>query len=165
MNVHQLRREQSVHAASHLNALYHACARRYVDAANLLEIGGTVIGEISQSLYQAIDLAPLLPVFWRACERYNDEIYSPQAELWGREQNDAFMQWSRYFHHHFVPAFVSENRTVRDVLRAMRKLPCDDPRLACEALVAEAVNMAVPTLLPGVLRADLPNFLQADPLR
>jgi len=58
MDVHQLRREQNTHAASHLNALYQVCARRYVDAANLLEIGGTVIDEIRQSLYQTIDLTP-----------------------------------------------------------------------------------------------------------
>lgn len=74
-------------------------------------------------------------------------------------QSDAFMLWSRYFRHKFIPAFVSENRTVRDVLRAMRKLPCDDPRLAGEALVAEVANMTLPGLLPGALRAALPEYL------
>jgi len=69
---------------------------RYVDAANLVEIGGTVVEEIRQSLYQTIDPTPLLPGFWRACERYDDEIYSPQVELCGSEQDDAFMLWSRY---------------------------------------------------------------------
>lgn len=160
MDVHQLRHEQGTHVASHLAALYQVCARRYVDAANLLEIGGPVIEGVRQSLYETTDLKPLLPLFRRVCERYNDEVYSPQTELWGSEQNDAFMLWSRYFHHHFVPAFVSENRTVRDVLRAMRKLPCDDPLLAGEALVAEVANMTLPDLLPGALREALPLYLQ-----
>lgn len=157
MDVHQLRREQHAHAASHLSALYQACARRYLDAANLLEVGGTVIEGISESLGQAVDLAPLLPLFHHACVRYSDEIHSPQLDLWG---NDAFMLWSRHFHHAFIPRFLSDSRTVRDVLRVMNKLPCNDPLLASEALVAEVVNMTLPGLLPDALQADLPGYLQ-----
>ncbi len=159
MDVHQLRREQSAHAGSHRAALYQACARRYVNAANLLEVGGPDIEQIRQSLYQTIDLAPLLPVFQRACERYNNELFSPQAHLWDDEQNDALLLWSRHFHHVFIPVFVSEDRTVRDVLRGMRKLPCDDTMLTIESLVAETVNMTFPGTLPGALRADLPEYL------
>jgi len=50
------------------------------------------------------------------------------------------------------PRLFSENRTVRDVLRGNAKVPC-------EALVAEVVNMTLPNLLPGALRADLPDYL------
>lgn len=66
MDVHQLRGKKGVHAVSHLSALYQACSRRYVDAANLLGVGGTVVDEIHQSRYKTLDLTTLLAVFWRA---------------------------------------------------------------------------------------------------
>jgi len=43
----------------------------------------------------------------------------------------------------------------------MRKLPSDDPHLTCGALVVEVANMTLPTLLPGALQVDFPEYLQS----
>ncbi len=159
MDVHQLRVEQKAHAASHLGALFKACARRYLDAARLLEVNGSVVDALSQSLYEAIDLAPLLSVYQCSCERYNSELYSPQQDLWGEAQDEPYQRWSRFFHHGLVPTLVADSQSVRNVLRVMGKLPCTNPGQASAALVAEVTNMALPGQVPLPLLGGLPEYL------
>ena len=161
MDVHQLRREQHAHAGSYLSTIYKACASRYLDAARLLEVDGPIIAELRKSTWEAIDFAPLLDVYLSICQRYNNELYSPQMEILEDADSGVFERWSGYFHHAFVPLFVADDRAVRDILRVMKKLPCDYPRQALAALISEVDNMALPTLLPAALQGELPVYLQS----
>lgn len=146
MNLQELRHEQHARAGNHLFELYQACARRYVEAADLLEVDGPVIAAIRKSFFGTVYLEPLLDVFQCVCERYNNEIYSPQTDLWDSDPHSDLVEWTRYFHSVFIPVLASKNHLVRDVLRVMDMLPCEDPELAGAALLAEVTNMTLPSL-------------------
>ncbi|MBA1213925.1 hypothetical protein [Pseudomonas oryzihabitans] len=151
MDVHKLRQEQRAQAGNYISTIYKACVDRYLDAAGLLEVDAPIIDKLHESRWETIDFMPLLDFYLRICERYNNELYSPQIEIFEHASSDVFQRWSYYFNHNLVPVLVADNRAVRDILRVMKKLPCSYPKEAIAALISEVDNMTLRSRFPVLL--------------
>lgn len=141
MGVQELYAAQRAHAARYLTDLYQLCARRYIEAARLLEINSPYFDNLSRSLSGRIDVGPLLEIYLLACKRYNNEIYSPQIDLWSSIEHDPLVKWSEFYHQKLKTVWARNDYFVRNVLRVIRAIPCNDLESAHAALKAEVTNM------------------------
>jgi hypothetical protein len=58
------------------------------------------------------------------------------------------VKWSSHFHHHLVPQLLQINDVVRNVLRAVRLLPCTDSHAATTALTQCFTELTLPQTAP-----------------
>lgn len=82
------------------------------------------------------------------CDRYTDAFISPQANLFHDPADAQDEKWGRYFHHVLMPYLLLEDEFVRNVLRAMMAIPCQNPQLARDALVQHMAEMTLPETRP-----------------
>ena len=124
------------------------CRRKFINAANLLEIRGPVINKLRDFGFDRINLWPLMGMFKVVCERYIEEFYTGQEELFERHLGGQDMKWSRYWHHVLVPNLLQDDDFVRNVLRAMMAIPCKSPKQAGDALIQIILEMTLPETKP-----------------
>lgn len=144
-----LRQRQREAALSHLYSLAMACRRRFLRAADLLELRGPVFEKLTGfGVRESIDLWPLLRPFEVLAERYNAVFYSPQGDLFATPADAQDAKWSRYFYVALMPQLLNDDEIVRNVLRALRAIPSDDPREAAVALGQHFSEMTLPQTEP-----------------
>lgn len=149
MHVDDLRRIQREAATANLYGLVASCRGRFVEAADLLEWRSAAIERLREAgVVESIDLWPLYGAYTVLSERYIAEFFSPQESLFfdPTEMQDA--KWSSYFHHDLVPQLLRNHDVVRNVLRAVRLLPCNDPQAAATALTQCFTELILPQTAP-----------------
>ena len=98
---------------SALHSLAMHCRDRYVRAADLLGIEDPVV---------------------RAVRRCG----------WGRaEYPDGVNAWSNWFYRELIPVLLCTDEFVRNILRCLGALPCDDPSKAADAIKHLLANMVL----------------------
>ena len=149
MHVDDLRRIQREAATANLYGLVVSCRGQFLEAADLLEWRSAAIERLREAgVVESIDLWPLYGAYTVLSERYIAEFFSPQESLFfdPTEMQDA--KWSSYFHHHLVPQLLRNHDVVRNVLRAVRLLPCNDPQAAATALTQCFTELNLPQTAP-----------------
>ena len=136
-------------AKTDLFALYSLCRRRFLHAADLLELPRDRLGPIAaMSGWETVDLAPLLPAWSILCGRYRDEGYDPQVNLFAPSASAPAEAWSRFVHHRLFPTLARDDELVRNVLRAVGAIPCRSSANAAEALCLRLTEMTLPDTPP-----------------
>lgn len=140
---------QAETAKTDLFALYSLCRRRFLRAVDLLELPRDRLGPIaSMGGSVPVDLAPLLAPWSLLCRRYREERHEPQIDLFASSASAPAEAWSRFVHHRLFPALVREDELVRNVLRAVRSIPCRSPSNAAEALRMRLTELTLPDTCP-----------------
>lgn len=158
MHVDDLRRIQREAATANLYGLVVSCRGRFVEAADLLEWRSAAIERLREAgVVERIDLWPLYAAYTVLSERYIAEFFSPQEALFfdPTEMQDA--KWSSYFHHCLVPQLLRNHDVVRNVLRSVRLLPCNDPQAAATSLSQCFTEVALPQTAPAWAPEDMRN--------
>jgi hypothetical protein len=121
------------------------CRSKYVDAARLLEIQNPAIERLASSgISTAVDVGPLLWPLDVLIERYIDRFFSPQESLFDETGQHEAVRWTRYFHHVLTPAILANDEAVRNVLRAVKALPSQQPEQAPVSLHNILSEMQLP---------------------
>jgi hypothetical protein len=135
MHVDDFRKYQREGASANLFGLVMSCRRRFLNAARLLEINKKVIDDLSRfGVDQSIDLWPLLAPFSILTERYVENFFNPQDNLFHDLLERQDEQWSKYFYQILVPHILSNDEAVRNILRCVGALPCRQPEQASAAI-------------------------------
>ena len=146
-----LRRASPAIALAALEALVFRCRQRFLEAAVLVELSGVAIDRVKAMSTETVDLRPLIPAFKVVASRFLDEIYVSQLDLllggWDRE-NPLAERWSRWLYHQFLPLVVGDDEVVRNVLRAVGRLPCCNVASAVLVLQTRFHEMALPVSCP-----------------
>jgi hypothetical protein len=148
MHIDDFRAAQRHGASQALTSLLNACRRKFLNAARLLELGGTVIQQVEAHGRESVNLWPLMNMYSVACERYCEEFFTPQIEIFSSPVDAQDVKWSRYFHHVLVPHLLQDDAFVRNVLRATMSLPSKNAHGAGEALVQHLIEMSLPSTCP-----------------
>lgn len=149
MHVDDFREMQRAGAMPCLSSLFDASRRKFLNAANLLEVRSPAIERLrSVGADTRIDLWPLLNPFMVLAERYVGTFFSPQDALFPAPDGKADECWSRYFHHVLLPYLLQQDELVRNVLRAVRALPCNDPQGAANAVGHFFAELTLPETAP-----------------
>ena len=149
MHVGDLRLTQREGAVSNLASLAANCRRKFLNAARLLEWRSPVIDKLhSFGVGGPVDLWPLLTPHAVLAERYIEHFYSPQVSLFPTPGDEEDAKWGNYFRQVLVPHLVADDDVVRNVLRALRALPCKEPEQAALALRQHFTEMTLPHTRP-----------------
>ncbi|MCC6176201.1 MAG: hypothetical protein IT305_12920 [Chloroflexi bacterium] len=141
----ELRRYQFDGRVYHLDSLARQCGRRFLRAANLVDMRSKSIDSLRHTIaIESIDLMPLVPAWYVICDRYLAEQYNPQLALLPDLVEDEPERWNRFVHHHLLPELVRDDELVRNVLRALGALPCKSPSDAASAVRSHFLNMTLP---------------------
>jgi hypothetical protein len=150
VHVDDFREMQRAGAMPCLSSLFDACRRKFLNAANLLEVRSPAIERLrSVGVETRIDLWPMLNPFMVLAERYVAAFFSPQAALFPAPGGKEDERWSRYFHQVLLPHMLQQDELVRNVLRAVRALPCNDPPGAASAVGHYFAEMTLPETSPA----------------
>jgi len=149
VHVDDFREMQRAGAMPCLSSLFDACRRKFLNAANLLEVRSQAIERLrSVGTETRIDLWPLLNPFMVLAERYVAAFFSPQDALFPVPGGKEDERWSRYFHHVLLPHLLQHDELVRNVLRAVHALPCNDPQGAANAVGHFFAELTLPETAP-----------------
>lgn len=114
-----------------LSCLLEDCRRRFVRAAQLLEINDSEIRRVQDA--SQVELRPLFEMFLELCDRYAKEVYTPQIDLF--KSKDPLQIWRTYYYHTMIPCLVANDDVVRNVLKATEILPSKHVGASMKALV------------------------------
>lgn len=117
-----------------LPSLLARCQRRFVRAAQLLEINDSEIRRVRDA--SQVDIRPLLEMYLELCDRYVKEVHTPQIDLF--KNKDPIELWRTYFYHTILPNLVENDDVVRNVLKATEILPSAKVGASMMALVESA---------------------------
>ena len=156
MHVDDLREKQRAGATADLFALVMACRRKFLNAARLLELRSPAIDRLhAMGAETAVDVWPLLRPFEVLTERYIAAFFTPQDALFPNPGDGQDVRWSRYFHHVLLPHLLQNDELVRNVLRAVRALPCNDSQAAAGTLAQLFSEMTLPETAPAWAPEDI----------
>lgn len=113
-----------------------------------LSLRGNVFKNLSEYGHKTVDLWPLMNMYSVICDRYMETFFSPQENLFPNPSDAQDEKWSRYFHHVLLPHLLAEDEFVRNVLRAMMAIPCQNHQLARESLVQYVTEVTLPQTRP-----------------
>jgi hypothetical protein len=148
MNGDGLAAEQSASEKQMLFDLYGKCRRRYLRAAQLMEIPRAQLGAIDTlGASEPVTLLPLQHGWKVFCERYRKEAADYQLNLLDKEAGTE-RQWGKWVYNVFFPTILQDDEFVRNVLRAVGAIPCTDAKMAATALIATLTNMTLPAQTP-----------------
>lgn len=136
---------QKAHACEALSWLANDCIKRYLAAARLVGLQGAIADRIAEARCKGgQDLTPLLTVWDAVCERYRDERFDAQESLFEAHDAEVRREWSEFVHWKLFPRLLREDEFVRNVLRALRLLPCRDIADVVTALRCHVFEMTLP---------------------
>ena len=143
--IDELRRAQREGMVANLAYLVTAARRKYLNAANLLQLGGTAIERLrTLGLSAPVEAWPLFASFTVLSDRYIEHFFSPQVEVFATLKDLPDEKWGRYFYYVLMPHLLRNDDVVINTLRAVRALPCSRPEKAAEALVHHFTEMTMP---------------------
>lgn len=158
LSIRELEIEQRASAGRNLGRLISDCIYRYLNASELLQLDEPIFQEMRSFLGSGFSTLPLDPLYRVICERYNNEVYCSQMEMWVKPELDALTRWSQYYHGQCVPRFVSQDDWARNILCVMRLIPCLSPDQALESLIYKASDMTMPNQSPPWISDGAPEF-------
>jgi len=158
MNVNDFRKIQKSSASQDLDSLFRSCRRKFLNAAQLLELRGAAVESLREWGLKSVNLWPLMNMHGVVCDRYVDEFFSPQANLFGSPADAQDAKWSQYYYNVLVPHLLLNDEFVRNVLRAMMAIPCKNPQVARDALIQFMSEMTLPETRPPWAPEDELDF-------
>jgi hypothetical protein len=121
------------------------CRDRFVRAADLVCLRSPAIDKVRAFGYgEPVSVLPLVDAWRVVCERYLDVRYDAQLALCPGSSVEEPERWIRFVHWELFPKLVRDDELVRDVLRALGRLPCPSPASAAEAVRCHFINMHLP---------------------
>lgn len=109
------------------SSLVHAAQDEYNRAARILLIESKEVVQVRNLRYQgAVDCTRLNRVRRMLKQRFFDEVYSPQKDLFQHNHGPEEL-WSRYFHWRLSDRLMSEPHIIRLILQICDTIPCSDP--------------------------------------
>lgn len=155
MTPEEFARAQQEWAMPVLSSLIEKCLRRYLRAANLLQLRD----EQFEKLHKAIidggwDLSALNSLWQTVCDRFGEEVYDPQLEIFRDHDTAMLEKWGEFLHQRLLPALCREDECVRDVLRAVELLPSKSRHGAARALAHYVEDMILPGERPPWARTE-----------
>jgi hypothetical protein len=134
----------------HLAEFVRLCRRRFLYAADLLEMNGPAIETLRDfGQIRPIDVVPLFPAWRVLCDRYLVELYDPQLRLFGNPETDAVYAWTEFVHRRLFERLVRDDELVRNVLRGLGGLPCRSPAQAVQGVFIYLSGMTLPNSAPA----------------
>lgn len=140
-SLNALKQHQRHTAGRALGSLIIDSAHRVLDAALLLDIKTSVFEQLRTSINEKFYVNPLMPLYELICERYNNEIYNHQLELWADAASAPIERWSRFYFHELKPQLVKCDESVKAILGVMQFYPCSSQQEALDALLYKAKNL------------------------
>lgn len=155
MHIDEFRAYQSQYATQNLVSLVMTCRRKFLKAAHLLEVRNDVIDKLTSFGMDArVDVAPLSGPFHVLAERYAEQFFTSQKHLFPLPGDAEDEKWSRYFYRILVPYLVTDDETVRNVLRAVYAIASRQPAQAVAALQQHFTELTLPTSPPILFPED-----------
>ncbi len=149
MTTNRIEQLQEEHAAQAINCLVMICRARFIRSAELVGIRGPAIDYLRRLGFQeAIDVTPLMEAWRYLCKRYCSERYDSQQTLFCNSETELEEIWGKFVYHELIPQLVREDELIRNILRAVRGLPCKDPDKAAEAVYQYFLEMTLPAIPP-----------------
>ncbi len=143
-------RAQQEWAVPVLSSLIEKCLRRYLGAARLLELRGDLVEKLQKAASDGgADLSPLNSLWITICDRFGEEIYDPQLELFRDHDTVMLDKWGVFLYQKLIPALCRDDECVRNVLRAVELLPSRSRHGAARALAHFVEEMVLPDQLPS----------------
>jgi hypothetical protein len=146
-NLNQIQAETRIQM---LHNLAMTCQRRFLLAADLVEISGPAIKGLREFGFQSVELRPLIPAWQCLCLRYQTELDDPQMSLF--QEHDRLSQlreaWGQFVYWKLIPKLVQDDSLVRNVLRSLGGLPCQSPEQAANAVYQHFLEMTLPDTRP-----------------
>jgi hypothetical protein len=140
MHIDQFRVLQRSTARRDLSSLVVRCQKKYLQAAQLLELRSRDLEALSaHGVDLPIDPGPLAQPFAVLADKYVDRFFSPQIDLLPESTPAQDEKWLRYLYGILMPHLVLDDDVVRNVLRAVGALPS---RQSCEAALALSLRFA-----------------------
>ncbi len=135
MCIEELRRAQREGMVSNVAHVVTAARRKYLNAANLLQLGGAAIERLrTLGISAPIDAWPLFASFTVLSERYIEHFYLRQQDLFASPADQPDEKWGRYFYYVLMPHLLRNDDVTLNTLRAVRAIACSRPDKAAEAL-------------------------------
>ena len=145
MRLDALQTAQREYFANYMDGLARACRDKYLQAARLMEVESIAVNQVRELTQDGpIGLYYLLPAYSILCARYNERFFSPQENLFKNPSQEQDARWARYFWSRLTPRLLESDEIVRNVLRAVRGIPCADQRAASDALKQSATDCLLP---------------------
>lgn len=145
MNIAQLERLQEEWAQPALGSLVQSCRRRYLRAANLLQVRNDEVSRLrGASPEGGADLSPLLPFWSTDCSRYRKEAFDPQEDLFREHGVEIRARWRGFVYQELWPMLYREAECVRNVLRGIGLLRSLSSTAAVAALVRFVEDLELP---------------------
>ncbi len=149
MTTKRIEQLQEDHAAQAINSLVMTCRARFIRSADLVGIRGPAIDHLQRlGLQESINVVPLMNAWLYLCKRYRAERYDPQQNLFRNSETELEELWGKFVYHELIPQLLREDELVRNILRAVRGLPCTDPDKAAEAVYQYFLEMTLPAMSP-----------------
>jgi hypothetical protein len=146
MNKEQLASYQMEGQYAMLSSLIMRCRERFLRAGSLVQMPTPALDKVRQfGLVEKYDIACLLPAWYLLCNRYLNEIYSPQMGMFAEIEVEKADAWDRFVYNQLFPRLVRDDEFVRDILRVFGVLPCKSQSGAIEALQQYFREFALPT--------------------
>lgn len=159
MHIDEFREFQRQGATHDVFSLVMTCRRKFLNAAQLLELRSDAISKLASFGVDApVDVWPLLTPFSVLTERYATQLFSPQESLFQVPSEKQDEKWGRYFHHILVPHLIASDEVVRNVLRAVRALPSRHPEQAAVTLGQHFAEMTLPETRPPWAPEDAVDY-------
>ena len=143
MHIDTFREVQQLGINPKLSSLVNQSRRKFLNAANLLQVHSPVITQMAAKT-EGIQLWPLSPFYQGLCERYIESFFTPQLDLIDPIKEGADQKWEQYFSWVLAPYLLKQNDLVRNILKAVGLLPCNNPTRASESLAFYADEMTLP---------------------
>ena len=161
MTKDELAEVQRQGAADMLMSLAMLCRRRFLRSADLVELRSKAIETLRTFGYETrADLSSLVPAWHVLCDRYLEELYEPQIDLFSDEISKQAVDWSRFVYYKLFSQVVRDDELVRNVLRALGALPCKSPQEAAAALCQYFREMTLPsTRAPWAAEEEIDSWL------
>jgi len=159
MHINEFRQLQQDGASFNQFQLIMACRRKFLNAANLLELHSPMLEKLNSfSVDAPIDIHPLLDPFSILAERYIEEYFSPQKNLFPALEQEQDVKWGHYYHQVLMPHLLANDDIVRNVLRAVRAIPSKKPQEAVIALKQHFIEMTFPEMPPPWAPENIFNY-------
>jgi len=129
--------------AAYLGTLVDICARKYLAAADLVNLDLFDHPKLYDYKNQRINLFPIQNIWEPVCIKYNRYHSGEQGDIFiGMDAPEIL--FSNYIHWKLWPALTEDNEFVRNILRAVDILISTDPSGAAEALKIMIENHRMP---------------------
>ena len=129
----------------HLQSLYGECRRKILDAAHMLGSDADEVTFLQKHFVRTWDdFDPLTAAFEALQQRYANEIYDAQINLFSIDRIEPKEAYQRFFYHSLMPKLIESPELVINIVRAVGGWPCKNRELAASAVFQFMTEMSLP---------------------